>query len=476
MRVKRIFCILLPLLVLAALTVSGVQAQGGTWVSGVSVQNPGSTDALVTLEFYAADTAGAVYWFSDTIPARSQKTWYIPNLTDVPDNFVGSVVVSSDQPVQAIVNTQVPTTGTGTMSNPNRVGTSSGVTDPAPQMYVPQVMRDYYGWNSYLAVQNAGSSSASVTVKIYNAAGTEVDSEAVTIPAGSMHLFSQADNTTLGSSFVGSAKITSAENLAVVCNFYNAATDYTTAQFHSYNGFSGGATTLFVPRLVKDYYNYQSGLKVQNVGSANTTVTVTYYFGGTTYTQTSPTIGPGQAWGPYLGEESQLPASMAGLSGSGSGIITSSGGVPIVATVNEDNRADPAGRGVTYNAFLSGEETTTVAFPQVTSKYYGYSSGLQIQSVGSGTATLSVTYSMSGRTDVTLTGISVAEGASWSLFTPDVDSINPSFNDTDFNGSVVAAADKPIVGIANLSFRWDVDTRYGINYGDSFTTYNGFNQ
>jgi len=263
----------------------------------------------------------------------------------------------------------------------------------------------------------------------------------------------------------------------VVCNFYNASTDYTTAQFHSYNGFSGGATTLFVPRLVKDYYNYQSGLRVQNVHSTDSTqVTVTYYLGGATYQQTSPTLGPGQAWGPYLGIESQLPASMAGKSGSGSAIITSSGGVPIVATVNEDNRVDPAGRGITYNAFLSGEETTTVVFPQVTSKFYGYSSGIQIQNAGSGTATLGLAYSMSGRTDVVLTGISVAEGASWQLFTPNLDGIDPTFNDTDFNGSVVVTADKPIVGIANLSFRSDVDPRYGVNYGDSFTTYNGFNQ
>jgi len=341
-------------------------------------------------------------------------------------------------------------------------------------------MREYWGWNSYFAVQNAGSSTASVTVEIYDATGALVDTEAQDIPAGSMHLFSQADNTDLGSQFVGSAKITNsttAQDLAVVCNFYNAGTDHTTAQFQSYNGFSGGATTLFLPRLVKDYYNYQSGLKVQNVGSADTTVTVTYYFGGSTYMQTSPTLGAGQAWGPYLGDENQLPASMAGLSQvTGSAIITSSGGVPIVATANEDNRVDPPGRGVTYNAFLSGQETTTVVFPQVTSKYYGYSGGLQIQNVGSGTATLSVTYSMSGRSDVTLSGISVAEGASWSLFTPNVDNYDSSFNDTDFNGSVVATSDKPIVGIANNSFRWDVDPRYGVNYGDSYSAYNGLNQ
>mgnify|MGYP007068872838 CR=1 FL=1 len=32
------------------------------------------------------------------------------------------------------------------------------------------------------------------------------------------------------------------------------------------------------------------------------------------------------------------------------------------------------------------------------------------------------------------------------------------------------------VGIANMSHRNDVDTRWPTNYGDNFTTYNGINK
>jgi len=475
---KSLKMLIVVALAVAALPLAGasVGAQGGTWVSGVTVQNLSSTSvANITITFYNQGGSQA-HSLSDTISAGGQKTWYLPShVPGLADGFIGSAVVSSDQPVAAIVNTQVPTTGTGTTDNPNRVGTSTGVleTKVGPKAYVTQIMKAYYGWNSYLAVQNAGASDTTVTVHYYDAAGTEVDTDAPTIPANGSHVFRQELNGDLPSNFVGSAVIDGGgQNIAVVCNFYNAGTDHTTAQFHSYNGFTSGATKLYVPRVVKDYYNYQSGLKVQNISeTSSTTVTVTYYFGGSTYVQTSSTIGPGQAWGPYLGSESQVPE-LAGVSGSGSAVIESTGGVSIVATINEDNRVDPAGRGVTYNAFLDGEETNTVFFPQVTAEYYGYSSGIQIQNVGTASADLTVTYS--GQTPFAYTGL--APGASWSQFAPNAPGMTAGPGNDDYNGSVTVTSTQAIVGIANLSFRQDVDGRYGMNYGDSFAAYNGINQ
>lgn len=458
------------------LMAASLGAQGGTWVSGVTVQNLSATSvANITITFYNQDGSEAHTLPTTTISAGGQKTWYLP--TQVPglaDGFIGSAVVSSDQPIAAIVNTQVPTTGTGTTDNPNRVGTSTGVLDTkvGPKAYVTQIMKDYYGWNSYLAVQNAGASNTTVTVHYYDDTGTEVDTDTHAISANGSYVFRQPD-TALPSNFVGSAVIDGGgQNIAVVCNFYNTATDHTTAQFHSYNGFTSGATKLYVPRLVKDYYDYQSGLKVQNISeTSSTTITVTYHFGGSTYVQTSSTIGPGQAWGPYLGSEGQVPE-LAGVSGSGSAVIESTGGVHIVATINEDNRVDPPGRGITYNAFLDGEQTSTVSFPQVTAEYYGYSSGVQIQNVGTASADLTVTYS--GQAPFAYTGL--APGESWSQFAPNAPGMTAGHGNDDYNGSVTVTSTQAIVGIANLSFRQDVDARYGMNYGDSFAAYNGINQ
>jgi len=451
-----------------------VGAQGGTYVSGFTVQNQDTVNAAnVTIRFYWAEgTPGAgtvAHTITDVIDAGKSKTWFTPSIPGLPDGFIGSVVVESDRPVAAIVNTQTPS-GTGSSpSNPNRVGTASGVLESQTgmNMYVTQIMKGYYGWGSYIAVQNTTGDTASVTVRYYDSGGAQVATNTQSVHAYSTYVFRQESEAGLPATFSGSAKVESNKNVAVICNFYNAGTSDVTAQFHSYNGLGGGATKLFAPRIVKDYYGYQSGLKVQNVGTIATVVTVQYTFGGSTYTQTSPSIGPGQAWGPYMGTPSQVPE-LAGVGGSGSAIFTSSG-QPIAATVNEDNRA--MGRGVTYNAFLDGSATTTVLFPQITSKYYGYCSGIQIMNTSTEAGSCTVTYSMAGRSDVTAATGTIGVGQSWSQFAPSVAGMT-----SDFNGSAVVVCTKNTVGIANMSHRNDVDPRWPTNYGDNFTTYNGINK
>jgi hypothetical protein len=468
-------------LLAVAVVIVGVQlgtllvgAQGGTYVSGFTVQNQDAVNAAnVTIRFYWAEgTPGAgsvAHTITDVIDAGKSKTWFTPSVPGLPDGFIGSVVVESDRPVAAIVNTQTPS-GTGSSaSNPNRVGTASGVLEAqtGTNMYVTQIMKNFYGWGSYVAVQNTTGDMASVTVRYYDIAGVQIATNTQSLHPYSTYVFRQESEAGLPSGFAGSAKVEANKAVAVICNFYNAGTMDTTAQFHSYNGLAGGATKLYSPRIVKDYYGYQSGLKVQNVGTLATVVTVQYTFGGSTYTQTSPSIGPGQAWGPYMGTPSQVPE-LAGIAGSGSAVFTSSG-QPIVATVNEDNRT--MGRGVTYNAFLDGSATSTVLFPQITSKYYGYCSGVQILNVTAAPHSCTVTYSMAGRADVTVATGSIGAGQSWSQFAPNVPGMT-----IDFNGAAVVACDGNFVGIANMSHRNDIDTRWPMNYGDNFTTYNGINK
>jgi len=474
---KKLFRLLLSVaLVVISLQMASsmVGAQGGSWVSGFMIQNQDTENpANVTIQFYWAEgtpNAGTLaHSFTDTILAGKAKSYYTPSIAGLPDGFIGSVVIGSDRPVAAIINTQLPSGSGASPTSPNRVGTASGVPEAqaGTTMYVTQVMKAAYGgWSSYIAVQNTTADTASVTVRYYDATGAQVATNTQSLHPYSTYVFRQENEAGLPSGFAGSAKIEANKNIAVICNFYNVGTSDATAQFHSYNGLPSGATKLYAPRVVKDYYGYQSGLRVQNVGTASTTVTVQYKFGANTYTQTSPAIGPGQAWGPYMGSPAQLPPEMATVAGSGSAIITAS--QPVIATVNEDNRTK--GQGITYNAFLDGQATTTVLFPQVTSKFYGYCSGIQIQNVSDEEGTFTVTYSMSGRTDVVVGPLTLGPGQSWSQFLPNV------IPGQDFNGSAVVVCTKNIVGIANMSHRSDVDTRYPMNYGDNFTTYNGINK
>jgi len=393
----------------------------------------------------------------------------------LPDNFVGSAVVSSDKPVVANVNTQVPTSSGDTPDNPNRVGTASGVLDPATTLYFTQVIKSPT-WNSYVAVQNTSGETAEVTIRYYNDTdGAEVSAATATatISPFSTRIFRQAGLAGLPDNWQGSAVVTSNQPIAGIANFYNSGTSRDTAQFHSYNAFSSGGTTLYVPRVVLHYYDYQSGVKVQNVGDAPTDVTIRYFFNGDEYVQTLANIQPGAGKGGYLPNVAEL----SGLSGvSGSAVITSSGNVPIVATVNEDNRVGAIvpgheGRGVTYNAFVDGMQTDTIFFSQVTSRFTGFTGGIQVQNVGTETATVTTVWSAPGFTSVTSTK-TVAPNQSVDWFGPQV------ITQPGFNGSVTVVADQPIVGMANGSYWQSVDPsdNWAPNVGDSFLTYNGVNR
>jgi hypothetical protein len=476
MRACRILLMMAILLTLLAMPVGAVPP--GQWVSGVTVANLSSDPAAVQISFYAQDGTEVLVFDGGAIAGNASKTWYLPSaVAGLPAGFVGSALVASDMPIAAIVNTQLPS---GT--NPMRVGTSIGVQSPSEIVYVTQLLKNYSGWNSYCAVQNAGSTDANATARFYDASGTLAASEPRTIKPLANSI---VDLSTLAGLADGmySAKFEgdSGHPLAVVCNFYNSGIDASTSQFHSYNGMAQGGSTLYLPRLVKDYYNYQSGIKIQNVGSESLAVSVQYSFGGNQYEQTSPAIGPGQAWGPYLGSAAQLPAPMALVTGSGSAVVTvidPTSNKAIIATVNEDNRVDPAGRGVTYEAALAADATSTVVFPQVTSEFYGYSSGIQVAKTSAGTLDCSACYSASGAVTDFCVNFQLTDAVpSWQQFAPSASGMVPGLANDNYNGAVtVSCPGGSVIGIANLSFRYDRDSRYGDLLGDSFTTARGVNK
>ena len=450
----------------------------GSWVSGVTVQNlSDTTNAGITIDFYNHDGTNALTFTpSGGIDAGKSKTWYLPTqVTSLTSGFVGSAVVSSGVAVAAIVNTQLPSG-----SNPARVGTSAGVSTPQTKIYAPQVLKGYSGWNSYCSVQNTSGTADNVTAKIYDASGTAVDTQVEPIAGFGSFIFDQSTRSAISSNFTGSAEFTSiSAPLAVVCNFYNTGTGAATSQFHSYNGMSSGGDTIYLPRVVKDYYDYQSGMKIQNIGTESLTVNVTYNFKGTEYVQTSSAIGPGQSWGPYMGASAQLPASMAAVAGSGSAVVAvvaPNANKKIIATVNEDNRVSPAGRGVTYEGALPAEGSNKIVFPQVTSEFYGFSSGIQVTKIEPGAASCTATYSASGAvTSPFDVPFNLSDATpSWSQFAPTASGMKPGIANDNYNGSVtVNCTGAKVVGIANISVRYDRDNRYGDIGGDSFACFRG---
>ncbi|MHB1357114.1 MAG: hypothetical protein ACYCZF_14190, partial [Anaerolineae bacterium] len=357
-----------------------------------------------------------------------------------------------------VLNTAKLSTGIG--ADAKRVGTAVGVSDPSTTVYAPMLRKNYYQYNSYVAVQNTGNTTATVVMNYTDHTGAPIGParDTVQVAPFSTKIFYQNDNLNLPDNFSGSAVITGTQPLAVIVNIAAAGSSVATAGFESYNGFSSGVNKLYLPKLSVNYYDYQGGFTIQNTGNAAATMTITYYYGTSVYTQVSPMIQPGQAWGVFLANtaKSGLPA---GLSGSGSGVVESA--QPMVAIVSERN--DVYGFDFASQGVADGSGTSTVLFPKFDSLYYDYDGGIAIQNMGATTTTLRATFSMQGRADVVVDSAPVGPGGSARWHGPNV---VPSLG-AGFVGSVVVISlnSQPIAGVYT--------SRNVVLSGDSAGAYNG---
>jgi hypothetical protein len=476
----------LALIVLLGLGLTASAAgPAGTWATGIQVQNQAASDsgqsATVTFRFYwkvGACPSGCpalgepeLTWTDPTpIAAGKSRVYYVPNaIPGLRDNFVGSAVVTSEgAPIAAILNTS-RVAGAGESA---RTGSAIGVSEegslmPSPMLYAPYLRKDYYGYNSYIAVQNTSNSAADVSVKYYDHLGVLVSTETENIPAFSNQIFYQDANASLPAGFRGSAVIDGdGTPLAAVVNNAGSGNDadVTTAGFESNNAFTGGATKVYVPKVTVNYYDYQSGLSIQNIGNAPTGMQVEFKFGANTYTKTSAApVGPNTAWQIFLATASAsgIPA---GHSGSGSAIVTSLDGQPIVVLVTERN--DATGFSVVWNGLADGSGAPSVLFPKYDRWYYNYNGGIQIQNLGDQPCNICATWSPIAGVDVNPPCQGpVAPGASIFWFGPNVIGLLDNFH-----GSVVAYSDngEEVQGV--------YISRNDALAGDTYSAYNGIAQ
>ncbi len=486
---KKYFGFFLCLSMLFA-SISSVSAQGpgGDWVSSISCQNLDLNNASeITLIFYSETDGSEVARYNDTISAAGSRNY---DTTDeamgVPVDFSGAVVVSSLKPVACTVNTQ--NTGTGTSENPYRIASSSGLDEleVASAIYVPQVMKNYSDWSSYLSVQNAGDSPVTVQITYKNRNGEDVAAaaETATIPSYSNSIFYQTENPGLPAPFIGAAKVTvtspATGKVAAVVHFYNTGSDSGTSQFHSYNGLSAGATKLYMPRVVRRFYGYNSGITIQNISDVDTTVTITFNFAGQSFRYNSATINSNTALVLYLPDVGEIDAvdSLAISQRFGNAVVeVGNPDARIVGIINEDNRGNPAdndgnpiptervGQGSTYSAIPAGSETKDLYFPQVMNNVEGIFSGGFFFSNVSGQAGFCEIH-FTGVPEAKLDDFDMGATESKSYYAPDI----PNLPD-GFNSSVRVSCNIEVIGIQNFAAEPDSG-----KLGDSFTQNNGFNK
>ena len=254
------------LLVLAFAAVPGAGAQQGiTWSTGIQVQNLGTGTANITLTFYNSAGGAPAGSTNDTIAAGGSKTYFpVPVVTA---GFNGSAVISSDQPVAAIMNL---------LGNSGAyAGSATGLTAGSTSVSLPLIMRANSGFDTWLNVQNAGTVDTTVTISYKPGSVGSATTETALIKAGAAHTFDQSTNTALGAKFIGSATVTTnnSQPIVAVVNQVGKATSKTLL---TYDGFGPGSTSVTLPLVMANNAGFFTGIGVQNVGNASTSVTIDY--------------------------------------------------------------------------------------------------------------------------------------------------------------------------------------------------------
>jgi hypothetical protein len=453
--------LLAALVVLLSLFVVGtVVAQGttntkapGTWSSSINIQNTGPSAANIVLSFY--DTAGTRaldYTVAPPIAAGGSRSLYVP--TQIPGLASGqfSVVASSDQPLQVVVNSSSSSPSAGAYAGVQ--GSSVGKSLNFPGLY-----KSYYGYWSEIVLQNTEASAASATFVFYDQSTGAVAATVgpVTIPATSSRVFALQDLSSVPSGNVNgllSASVTSDKNLAGIANIWTVDGK----MFSDYEAFMTGSTLAYAPALYKNYYNFVSALTVQNLHATDSADIKVTYSNGITVTKT---LLPHQSIEYYQPNNTGLPS--GNTNGVFSAKIESTNGKPIVSLVTV--RDTMKGSLCSYDG--PTQATTSVNLPVVLKSFYNFFSAQTVQNVGTGPTNITINYA-SGQTrtfnNVPANGtVNIVELESAGSVLPNVSSVS----------AVVTSSSQPIVAVVQEN---DTGPQYIAKPGDYLFAYSGVPQ
>jgi hypothetical protein len=283
------------------------------WNSHLSVQNLTGSAMDITIEFYAG-TPATVTEVMQNVPAYS--SWHYDVSTDpvLPIMYNGSAKVVAAGPV-AVVNNDYN-------QNPAVAGANqvyNGLTEGSNDLYCPGLYDSFLGiWIASLNIQNIGAADATVNVT-YSDGMTDGP---ITLGPSAATLL--VYNTGAHAAGYFSAHVTGDQPLVAVANANGGTSSQT------YECFTAGAQEIRTPLAMKWFVGaYNTGIQVQNIGTAATDITIVYE-GGATETVTGVAAGGVVMF--YTPGNADLPAGW-----SGSATVTAS--EPLVGIVNQTNDA-----------------------------------------------------------------------------------------------------------------------------------------
>jgi hypothetical protein len=361
---------------------------GGSYDSALYIQNlDGLATANVTIKYYKTDGT-LTCTDTDTINSLASKGYWLPTLSateclpaGLPDGWVGGAVVTADK---NIVASGRPHVGSEVM-------TYDSFSEGSLTSYLPMLFRNAYGgsYDAAFYVQNVDDTNiANITIKYYKTDGTLTCTDTDTVaPLASKGywlpglLASECLPSGLPDNWVGGVVVFSDVNIVTI------GRPHVGTQVTTYNGFSGGGLSSYIPMLFRNAYggSYDAALYVQNL-NPNTTanITVKYYKTDGTLTCTdTDTVAPLASkgyWLPTLSASECLPSLPDDWVGGA--VITSD--VDIVAI----GRPHVGEQVTTYGGFSAGNVNSYL--PMLFKDAFGgsYDSAFYIQNTESTVATV----------------------------------------------------------------------------------------
>ena len=296
---------------------------------------------------------------------------------------------------------------------------SSGA--PTTTVYLPNITKTLggaSGWYTPFIVQNIDTVPATLEVSFYSFAdGSLVTCRKIAslAPGTSFADVPNEDADLPGNSQFAVVVRSFGAQVVSVVNEHQGSGER--AESGSYVGLTTGATKVYLPWVIKEIAGTYSTFIMQNLGSGQATVNISFtaYESSGPFTKATPSaalsrsIAPGRSAFVDPRFESVLPAGTEYAV-----TLTSSQPIGVVANVHRDAAAEPEPRMFSYNGV--GDPKSTSYLPYLPRVVEGRTSIILVQNAGTVAATPTVTLRSlaSGVAPVIVTAPSpVAQGAAW---------------------------------------------------------------
>jgi hypothetical protein len=277
---KRIALILvLSLIITSLLTVAPVKAAayGSKFVTSITYQNVGSAEATISISFYPKSSSTSIVITQPALAAGAATSLYVGGVSSVASGFMGSAVLSSNQPIVATL-VQV---GSGTVKNRPLSGSFSA---GSSHVLIPTVLKNTFEYTSVFSIQNVDpAAAAAVTVKFVPVSGSTISYNIPSIPAGSVEYIDMGTfSGIISPTFNGSVQIDAVQfgtmnPGAVVAS--SMELQITGDLANAFEGASQSAATVFMPSALCKFgpnKDTVSAYAVQNTATTNIQVSVNY--------------------------------------------------------------------------------------------------------------------------------------------------------------------------------------------------------